>query len=124
MSEPGRFERFWNEPDLFDGGTGESFHDVKRRALACLNDVVDTSQGKMILVATHSATLKLLMAHFEGRPLRDIWNPPFLRPPAYAKSCFETDGPTLFCMGIFVIMGDSTVNRFMRVEMTKTRPIV
>jgi len=99
VSEPERFEQFWNEPDLFDGCTGESFHGVKRRALACLNDVVDTYQGKTILVVTHSATLKLLMAHFEGPPMRDIWNPPFLQPASLCKVGLQDGRPDIILYG-------------------------
>jgi len=98
-SEPERLEQFWKEPDLFEGRTGESFHDAKQRALACLNGIVDAYPGKTILIVTHSATLKLLMAHWEGRPMRDLWEPPFLQPASLCKVALRDGRPEIILYG-------------------------
>lgn len=84
-SNPEQNENFWNRPDQFKVNNSETFMDVKKRALSVLNSIISEHKGKSTLIVTHTVVVKLLMAHFEGRALNDIWNPPYIHPACLCK---------------------------------------
>jgi len=77
---PEPFDHFWNDPGRFQALGGESYADVSKRAIAKVEDIVAAHPGEHILVVAHTVVVKLLMAHYEGRPLIDLWKPPYIHP--------------------------------------------
>lgn len=86
LKYPDAYHAFWNSPDLYcPVNKGESFHDLQRRVLPLVHNLITKHEGQTILIVTHTATLKLIMSHFEKRPLSHLWHPPFVHPTALCK---------------------------------------
>lgn len=94
-----RFDSFWKTPHLFKLNTGESFVEVQNRVLPEIQDIVKNNIGSNILIVTHTVVVKIIMAYFEGRPLSDIWNPPYIHPACLCKVEIEEDKPTICLHG-------------------------
>lgn len=78
--EPEMFYCFWNAPHLYKTTTGETYLDVQKRALKVVKNIMNLHRGKTVLIVTHTTTLKLIMAYFEGRPLSKLWDLPYIHP--------------------------------------------
>jgi len=79
-AEPERYGAFWNDPETFRVEGGETFTEVAARASAVLDEILQRHVGETVLISTHTVVLKLLMARFEGRALRDLWQLPYIYP--------------------------------------------
>ena len=84
-SYPEQLDHFWNDPNEFRVREGESFKDVSERVVGQLNEIIDEHQGKSILIVTHTVAVKLIMAHFEKRSMKDLWKPPYIHPVCLSK---------------------------------------
>jgi phosphoserine phosphatase len=74
-----RMRTYWNDPVHYEPVEGgESFTEVQARIVPFIEDLLHTHAGRTILVVTHGVTLKVLMAHFEGRPMERLWDPPYV----------------------------------------------
>lgn len=72
---------YFNDPENFEPvGEGETLLQVKNRAINVLERVLLEENGKNILLVTHTAVVKILMAYFDGRPFSSLWEPPRVRP--------------------------------------------
>lgn len=77
---------FWNTPHLYEPGNGgETFHELRDRVIPAIGELLDRNKGKTILVVTHAASLKMIMAHFQGMPMSALWEPPYIQPTALCK---------------------------------------
>ncbi|NEW06446.1 histidine phosphatase family protein [Paenibacillus sp. SYP-B3998] len=74
------FHAFWNEPHRYKPLAGESFEDLQARVLPALNQLLAENVGQTIALISHTVTLKVIMAHFEQRPLEELWHPPYFHP--------------------------------------------
>lgn len=90
-SYPEQYDHFWNDPDEFHVQESESFKDVSERVVGQLNQIIDEHQGKSILIVTHSVAVKLIMAHFESRSMKDLWKPPYIHPVCLSKVEVKND---------------------------------
>ncbi|ACB84591.1 histidine phosphatase family protein [Natranaerobius thermophilus] len=73
------FRKFWEEPHNYRKETGETFYQLKDRVVPLIKQIIsDHNPNSNILVVTHAAVLKVLMAHFENRPIEKLWDPPFM----------------------------------------------
>lgn len=75
-THPESHNHFWKDPSRFALENAESFHDLQARAVAILDEITKENEGLTILVVSHGAFIKALMCHYEGRHLRDFWQPP------------------------------------------------
>ncbi|WP_163879055.1 histidine phosphatase family protein [Paenibacillus favisporus] len=82
---PEKFYDFWNNPEVFNVQGSESFKDVSERVISKLNQIIDKNRGKSILIVTHTVVVKLIMAYFEERLMKDLWNPPYIHPACLSK---------------------------------------
>ncbi|MGM0411415.1 MAG: histidine phosphatase family protein [Bacillota bacterium] len=71
------YNRFWEEPHLFKGKSGETFKEVKNRVLPLIKEIISNYKND-ILIVTHTVIIKILMAYFEERELSNLWDPPFI----------------------------------------------
>lgn len=87
---PAAYSAFWEAPHLYRSESGgESYADVQERVLSLLDSVLAKHEGETILVVTHAGPLKLMLGHFEGRPLARLWEPPFVHLTALCKVIAE-----------------------------------
>ncbi|MBL4930416.1 histidine phosphatase family protein [Clostridium paridis] len=56
----------YNEPLKYKSFGGESFAEFSERTMETINEIIDESVGKDILILTHGMTLKLVLGFFEG----------------------------------------------------------
>jgi probable phosphoglycerate mutase len=94
--EPARFHAFWHDPPSYQPvGGGETFEEVARRVVSCVKELLAAHQGQAVLLVTHGVTLKLIMSHFEGRPLARLWDPPFIHPTSLCHITLDEAGHTI-----------------------------
>lgn len=84
------FNDFWDNPEKFKVENSETFRQVSDRAINMMRQTVNDNQGKSILIVTHTVVVKLIMAYFEGRQMKELWNPPYIHPACLCK--VEVDG--------------------------------
>lgn len=78
---PGIQQLYWNDPmKFYPVGQGETFIEVKKRVFNLLHKVLEENQGKNILLVTHTAIVKIIMAHYDGRSMERLWDPPRILP--------------------------------------------
>lgn len=71
-------DRFWNAPELFVPVGGETFIDVRERALKILGRIKNNHLTGNILIVTHSVMIKTLFSIFNHSPIEKLWDPPFI----------------------------------------------
>jgi broad specificity phosphatase PhoE len=87
---PVQYQAFWHNPSLYKPvGKGESFFDVQSRVIPFVEKILSVHRGKNILIVTHTVTLKIIMSHFEKRPLDRFWDPPFIHPTSLCHVTFD-----------------------------------
>ncbi|MDC7222265.1 MAG: histidine phosphatase family protein [Spirochaetales bacterium] len=85
-------ERFWYNPHTFDKAHtgGEDFEDIRKRSVDRIEELVrEHDEDDEILIVSHGALLKSILNHYEGRELKDFWEPPFLQPASLTVLRFE-----------------------------------
>lgn len=73
---PHEYKTFWSEPSKFTVDHGEAFHEVQNRAVKAVLDIANGNKGRSILLVSHAAAMKVILAYFEKRPLDKIWEAP------------------------------------------------
>jgi probable phosphoglycerate mutase len=99
VSHPEQFDYFWNDPEKFGVEDSETFQEVYRRSMRVLDQIIGENQGKSVLIVTHTVVVKLIMAYFEGRPLKEIWNPPYIHPACLCKVELTMNKPEIILHG-------------------------
>jgi broad specificity phosphatase PhoE len=90
QSDPKGFNNFWKNPDKYKPTNhGESCYYLQKRVLPFVKRVIEEHGRKTILIVTHAATLKILMAYFENRSLEQLWDPPHINPTSLSKVVIE-----------------------------------
>ncbi|MEK8127673.1 histidine phosphatase family protein [Paenibacillus filicis] len=82
---PVQFDQFWSDPEAFQVEGSETFRQVRERAAAKLDEILQAHPGRSILLVTHTVVVKLLMAYFENRPMNELWNLPYIHPACLCK---------------------------------------
>ena len=79
---PIQFYNFWNSPHNYTPFGGETYEQVKARAVRELENIIKRHYGKdeNILIVVHGVVLKLLLSHIEGTKLEQLWDPPYIQP--------------------------------------------
>lgn len=77
---PDELENFFQRPHLYKPMSGESYEDMKKRAIAGIEEIIAKHADETVLIVTHAVTLKTIMAYFEDRPLEKLWDPPYMHP--------------------------------------------
>nr|WP_071459746.1 histidine phosphatase family protein [Bacillus mediterraneensis] len=75
---PSFHHHYYNQPELYDGGSGESFLDVMARLDAFLNELSHSSYTGNVLIITHGIVIKTLYLLCRNLPVDRIWDPPFI----------------------------------------------
>lgn len=72
------YKTYWKSPHLYKPISGESYYDVQKRVIPWMEELLSQGENNSILIVTHTVTLKILMAHFENRPLERLWDYPYI----------------------------------------------
>lgn len=73
---PDQHAMYWEDPSQFQLPGAETFQQLQHRAVSTVETIAAEQPGKTILIVSHGLFIKSLLAHYEGRHLRDIWQPP------------------------------------------------
>jgi broad specificity phosphatase PhoE len=96
---PDQYEYFWQDPAKFKVKDSETFAEVQGRALDRLTEIMQEHEGESVLIVTHTVVIKLLMAHFEGRPFEKLWDLPYIHPTCLCRVDFKDGLPEILLHG-------------------------
>lgn len=71
-------ELFWNKPQLFKLGGGDSFQQVQDRAIGMIKKLISENKQGNILIITHSVVIKTIITYYMNYPMEKLWAPPFI----------------------------------------------
>lgn len=94
-----QFDNFWNDSGAFQVENSETFQQVSERAVQEVKRILQNYKGKSILIVTHTAVIKVIMAYFEQRAMKDIWNPPYIHPTCLCKIEMNDESSTIVLHG-------------------------
>ncbi|HEX6123163.1 MAG TPA: histidine phosphatase family protein [Ktedonobacterales bacterium] len=98
--DPERHHVFWHDPPAYQPvGGGETFEEVARRVLSCVEELLAAHHGQRLLLVTHTVALKVIMSAYEGRPLSRLWDPPFIHPTSLCHIALDGTGHTILKHG-------------------------
>jgi len=82
-----QFENFWQKPQCFSLENAESFEQLQKRVVACLNNIFSENQGENILVVSHWIAIKVALAFYMKKPISHL---PYMDNPKNAEVyCLE-----------------------------------
>ena len=73
---PEEHHAFWKRPAHYQSVEGETFHELQKRAVETVLKIMKENRGHTVLLVSHGAFIKTVLAFFEGRPLDKLWEPP------------------------------------------------
>ena len=72
--DPAEFKNFFLRPDMLLIKDGETFAELQNRAITMLKKIVhDIGDKKHIVIVTHGAIIRTIIAYILEMPLRKIW---------------------------------------------------
>jgi broad specificity phosphatase PhoE len=71
--DPGQLDRFFSDPLAHQPTGSEPLADFQRRVLAGWMDILRQSGGERVLVVAHAGTLRAVLGHVLGMPLRNMF---------------------------------------------------
>lgn len=71
---PGQITLWGNRPDECRIEGGDTFREVSDRIVDAFWRIVNANRGKTILITSHMICLTLLMIHFQGKAINDMWD--------------------------------------------------
>ncbi|KFM99795.1 phosphoserine phosphatase 1 [Bacillus clarus] len=86
---PEEVKLFWNEPHKFQSTSGENFSVVHKRVLEGIQLLLEKHEGESILIVSHAAAAKLLVGHFAGIGIENVWEDPFMHSASLSRIEFE-----------------------------------
>lgn len=73
--EPTEFKKFFVQPDMLMFKGGESFAELQSRVMLSLKKIVRlTGDDKQIVIVTHGAVIRVIIAAILEMPIRKIWS--------------------------------------------------
>lgn len=71
---PGQIYLWGNRPEECRIEEGDTFQEVSDRIVDAFWRIVKANRGKTILITSHMICLTLLMIHFEGKRINEMWD--------------------------------------------------
>ncbi|MNR53382.1 hypothetical protein D3C85_1733890 [compost metagenome] len=72
---------------------------MQDRAIGFLNEIVQKHPGKSVLIVTHTIVVKMLMAHFAGSELKQLWKSPEILPTSLSRIDITDDAAEIILHG-------------------------
>ncbi|HDR4561423.1 phosphoserine phosphatase 1 [Bacillus cereus] len=88
---PDEIQLFWYEPHLFQSTSGENFEAVHKRVIEGIQLLLEKHKGESILIVSHAAAAKLLVGHFAGIEIANVWDDPFMHSASLSVIEFDDD---------------------------------
>ncbi|CAM3902244.1 phosphatase [Bacillus luti] len=88
---PEEVHLFWNKPHLFQSTSGENFGSVYKRVIKGIQLLLEKHKGENILIVSHAAAAKLLVGHFAGIEIANVWDDPFMHSASLSVIEFDDD---------------------------------
>ena len=95
-------KRFYNDPEHADIPESEPFPEFQKRVAGRVREIVRAHQGKRVVIVSHGASIRILLADILAMPIRSIWHVSQLNT-AVNKIRFEDDG-----FAIVALMNDTS----------------
>ncbi|MBR1397584.1 MAG: histidine phosphatase family protein [Selenomonadaceae bacterium] len=77
QENPIDFKKFFVQPDMLLIKNGETFAEVQNRAMTALRKIINDYESKSrdchIVIVTHGAVIRVILAEILSMPLRKIW---------------------------------------------------
>ena len=77
-NDPEQYRFFMSEPDRFKIHGCETFPALQSRGVSAIEEIIKTETRGEVLVVSHGAILKTILAHYSSVPIRDMWSDPNL----------------------------------------------
>lgn len=100
--DPDAMKRFYNDPERVDIPNSEPFPNFQRRVAGRVREIVVQQRGKRVVIVSHGASIRILLADILGMPIRSIWHVSQLNT-AVNKIRFEDDG-----FAVVTLMNDTS----------------
>ena len=88
---PNAMKNFYTDPEQADIPESEPFPEFQRRIAGRVREIVAQERGKRIVIVSHGASIRILLADLLSMPIRSIWHLSQLNT-AVNKIRFEDDG--------------------------------
>lgn len=88
---PNAMKNFYTDPEQADIPESEPFPAFQRRVAGSVREIVARERGKRIVIVSHGASIRILLADILSMPIRSIWHLSQLNT-AVNKIRFEDDG--------------------------------
>ena len=99
---PNAMKQFYNDPECADIPDSEPFPDFQKRVAGRVREIAELHRGKRIVIVSHGASIRILLADILAMPIRSIWHISQLNT-AVNKIRFEDDG-----FAIVTLMNDTS----------------
>lgn len=97
---PLQYSHFFTRPDLFIPlASGETYSQLEQRVIPTLERIINDSEGLEVLIVTHRITLKVIMAHFLKKSLRELGELPDILSTALCKVTLTDHNTTIDLYG-------------------------
>ena len=99
---PNAMKNFYTDPEQADIPESEPFPEFQRRVAGRVREIVAHERGKRVVIVSHGASIRILLADLLSMPIRSIWHISQLNT-AVNKIRFEDDG-----FAIVTLMNDTS----------------
>lgn len=97
---PKAWNYFWNNPEKYTPiGAGESYKKLKNRVIPTLENIINSNQGKNIMIVTHRITTKVIISYFKNQDIHEITNNPDINPASLSKISICNGVPKILLYG-------------------------
>ncbi len=95
-SDREHFTYFMSEPDRFFLEGAETFAELQTRGVAAIQEIIArhfaTDASRHVLVVSHGAILKTIIAHYANVPISQMWAEPHLENCSHSILLVDSDG--------------------------------
>ena len=99
---PNAMKNFYTDPERANIPESEPFPEFQRRIAGRVREIVARERGKRIVIVSHGASIRILLADILSMPIRSIWHLSQLNT-AVNKIRFEDDG-----FAVVTLMNDTS----------------
>ena len=99
---PNAMKNFYTDPEQADIPESEPFPEFPRRVAGRVREIVAHERGKRVVIVSHGASIRILLADLLSMPIRSIWHLSQLNT-AVNKIRFEDDG-----FAVVTLMNDTS----------------